>query len=206
MKLVMVVMAASRQRPGCYFCLVWHIALQRWEQHNLEEQHDQQQRRRRQRQFSHQQQLGAAVHQPVEPHTAAAAEAMDRWKHVSRGARAALKKANVQSVMELEMQVLQLRDQVKGAAAATSFIEQSDVWCSMLAMVFPTWTAHSCGREYSGDLQLQLHAVMCCRLSCRQQPWLHVLLALCAVFSCPGVFVLKRVPVHCNQLIAASNS
>ncbi|KAF8065877.1 TPK1 [Scenedesmus sp. PABB004] len=81
-------------------------ALERWEQHNRE-------------------QAAAAAAAagggagPASHHArqqAAAAAALSKWARVSRGARAALKKANVHSVLELEMQVLSLLEQDDPAA------------------------------------------------------------------------------------------
>uniref|UniRef100_A0A383VNR7 R3H domain-containing protein n=1 Tax=Tetradesmus obliquus TaxID=3088 RepID=A0A383VNR7_TETOB len=74
--------------------------LQRWEQHNQEQQQQQQQQHR----------PGTLITRH-EQQEAAAAAALDRWRAVSRSARSALKKANVHSVLELEMQLLQLLEQ-----------------------------------------------------------------------------------------------
>lgn len=71
--------------------------LQRWEQHNLEEQQQQQQ------QHCYVNSGPLTQHQQQ---AAAAADALGKWRSVSRSARAALKKANVHSVLELEMQLI----------------------------------------------------------------------------------------------------
>lgn len=68
---------------------------QRWEEHN-------QQLRQQQQQQSH----------PSQHAFAPAAAAVAAWAGVGKTARAALKSANVHSVLELETQVLELMEQV----------------------------------------------------------------------------------------------
>lgn len=77
------------------------VAVQRWEQHNSEQQ-DQQQR--------HNTPAGPLTQHQQQ--AAAAADALDKWRAVGRSARAALRKANVHSVLELEMQVIEVMEQV----------------------------------------------------------------------------------------------
>ncbi|KAF6250659.1 hypothetical protein COO60DRAFT_1705572 [Scenedesmus sp. NREL 46B-D3] len=96
--------------------------LQRWEQHNREEQRAQQQQ-----QQQHKPGMLVTRHEQQE---AAAAAALDKWRSVGRSARAALKKANVHSVLELEMQVLQLLDQAD--AQAEQLLELPDGFARLL--------------------------------------------------------------------------
>lgn len=74
--------------------------LQRWEQHN-----------RRQQQQQHISFPGPGPLTQHQQQAAAAADALSRWRAVGRSARAALKKANVHSVLELEMQVAGVAEQ-----------------------------------------------------------------------------------------------
>jgi hypothetical protein len=109
--------------------------MQRWELHN--QQQRQQARAAAAAASSSGPEVVRSAHQQQ---AAAAAAAVANWGRVDRGARAALKKASVHSVLELEVQVLQLLEQVRVWLAAGGRVHAArQAECS------------GCSRQCSGD-------------------------------------------------------